>query len=153
MTADLAALEARVRRLEDQDAVWRLFVAYKDRLDRRDFAGYAALFADDGEWLGNLGKARGPAEIQALLERTMDHWAGEATKTFHLVGNPAIDVDGDRATAESMWCYLVRDENDRVALSLLGHYEDVLVRTEDGWKFQRRVAYCDIPYEVLDTSQ
>jgi ketosteroid isomerase-like protein len=150
MTAELAALEARVRRLEDKDAIWRLFVAYKDRLDRRDFAGYAALFAEDGEWLGNLGKARGPAEIQALLERTMDPWAGEATKTFHLVGNPAIDVDGDRATAESMWCYLVRDENDRTVLSLLGHYEDVLVRAGDGWKFQRRVAYCDIPYEVLE---
>src|SRR5919197_3381078 len=119
MSVELAALEQRLQRLEDQDQIWRLLMAYKEHLDRRDFKAYSELFTEDGEWLGNLGRATGPAEIEALLDRTMDHWSGDELKTYHLIANPVIDVDGDRATSESMWVYVVRDENDRVQLSLL----------------------------------
>jgi len=33
---------------------------------------------------------------------------------------------------------------------MLGHYIDEIVRTPDGWKFQRRVAYRDMPYVSLE---
>ena len=56
-----------------------------------------------------------------------------------------------RATAYSTWCYITRDDADRPTLSLLGHYDDVLTKDGDRWKFLRRVAYCDMPYEVLVT--
>lgn len=149
-----AALEARVRRLEDQDAIWRLFQEYRRQLDRRDFAAYSRLFADDGEWLGNLGTARGPAEIEQLLIRTLDGWSGEATAHLHLVDNAVIDVDSGagRATAESTWVYITRDFSDNPVLSLIGHYRDVLVRTADGWRFQRREAFLDFPYQAQDLS-
>ena len=147
---DVAALEARLRRLEDQDAIWRLFLDYRRQLDRRDFAAYARLFTDDGEWVGNLGRARGPAEIEQLLIRTLEHWSGEATAHLHLVDNAVVEVDGDRATAESTWVYITRDFRDNPVLSLIGHYRDVLTRTEAGWRFLRREAYLDFPYEELD---
>jgi hypothetical protein len=153
-TTALAALESRVRRLEDQDAIWRLFQEYRRQLDRRDFAAYSRLFADDGEWLGNLGTARGPAEIEQLLIRTLDGWSGEAAAHLHLVDNAVIDVDSDagRATAESTWVYVTRDFSDNPVLSLIGHYRDVLVRTVEGWRFQRREAYLDFPYQAQDLS-
>jgi len=150
---DVAALEARLRRLEDQDAIWRLFLDYRRQLDRRDFAAYARLFTDDGEWVGNLGRARGPAEIEQLLIRTLEHWSGEATAHLHLVDNAVVEVDGDRATAESTWVYITRDFRDNPVLSLIGHYRDVLTRTEAGWRFLRREAYLDFPYEELDLSR
>ncbi len=136
----------RLRQLEDREAIWRLFMDYRRELDRRDFAAYSLLFADDGEWLGDLGCAKGPAEIRALLERTLEVYEDDSTRTYHLVGNPEIDVSGDRATARSMWCFITRDESDRPTLSLVGHYEDELVRADGVWRFQRRVAYCDVPY-------
>jgi ketosteroid isomerase-like protein len=150
----LAALEARVRRLEDKDEIWRLFQEYRRQLDRRDFAAYSRLFADDGEWLGNLGTARGPAEIEQLLVRTLAGWDGESSAHLHLVDNAVVDVDSDagRATAESTWVYITRDFSDNPVLSLIGHYRDVVVRTGEGWKFQRREAYLDFPYEELDLS-
>src|SRR5436190_7493114 len=142
-------LEARVKRLEDIEGVWQLFMDYRCLLDARDYAAYSQLFVENGEWLGNLGEARGPAEIEALLERTLERYADDSTRTHHLVCNPVVQVDGDRATAQSTWVYLTRDENDRPELSLLGHYDDVLTRDGERWKFLRRVAYCDMPYEVL----
>jgi 3-phenylpropionate/cinnamic acid dioxygenase small subunit len=144
-------LEARVQRLEDIEGVWQLFMEYRRLLDARDYASYSQLFVEDGEWVGNLGEARGPAEIEALLERTLERYPDDSTRTHHLVCNPVVEVDGDRATAQSTWVYVTRDEHDRPELSLLGHYEDVLTRDGDGWKFLRRVAYCDMPYEVLSS--
>ena len=148
----LAALESRVRRLEDREAIWNLFLEYRRQLDRRDFAAYAQLFTEDGEWLGNLGSARGPAEIEQLLIRTLDGWGGESSAHLHLVDNAVIEVDGDRATAESTWVYITRDFSDNPVLSLIGHYRDVVVRTNAGWRFSRREAYLDFPYEALDLS-
>src|SRR5262245_27567827 len=142
-------LEARVKRLEDIEGVWQLFMDYRRLLDARDYAAYAQLFVDGGEWVGNLGEARGAAEIEALLERTLERYPDDSTRTHHLVCNPVIQIDGDRATAQSTWVYVTRDDDDRPQLSLLGHYEDVLTRDGDRWKFLRRVAYCDMPYEVL----
>jgi hypothetical protein len=147
------ALEARIKRLEDVEGVWQLFMDYRRHLDARDFAAYSQLFVDGGVWSGNLGEARGPAEIQALLERTLEVYADDSTRTHHLVCNPAVQIEGDRATAQSTWVYVTRDEDDRPTLALLGHYEDELVRDGDRWKFLRRVAYCDMPYEVLVTKR
>lgn len=142
-------LEARLRRLEDREAIWHLMLAYRRELDRRDFAAYARLFTDDGEWAGNLGVARGHAEIEQLLIRTLAGFDGPETAHLHLVDNAEIHVDGDTASAESHWVYVTRDGLGRPVLSLIGHYEDVIVRTPDGWRFKRRVAYCDFPYDEL----
>ncbi len=146
MSADL---ETRVRRLEDREQIWQLMLEYRRQLDRRDFAAYSRLFTDDGEWAGNLGIARGPAEIEQLLIRTLESWTGEASSHLHLVDNAEIHVDGDTATAESTWVYITREGFGRPVLSLIGRYQDVIVRTGGGWRFKRRVAYCDFPYDEL----
>src|SRR5207237_2731571 len=98
----------------------------------------------------DLGSARGPAEIEALLLRTLEVYPDDATRTYHLVANPVIEVDGDRATAESMWCFLTRDADDEPVLSMVGHYVDELVREDGQWRFRRRIAYRDIPYTPLE---
>jgi ketosteroid isomerase-like protein len=142
-------LEERLQRLEDIEGVWQLFMDYRRHLDARDFAAYSQLFVEEGVWVGNLGEARGPAEIEALLVRTLEVYSDDSTRTYHLVCNPTIHIEGDRATAYSTWCYITRDDSDRPVLSLMGHYDDVLTRDGDRWKFLRRVAYCDFPYQIL----
>jgi ketosteroid isomerase-like protein len=149
---ELTALEARVQRLEDIEDIWRLFIEYRRHLDRRDFAAYAQLFVEDGEWIGDLGRAKGHAEIEQLLIQMLEGFTGESTAHLHLVDNAVIDVDGDQATAESTWIYITRDFSDNPVLSLIGHYRDVVVRTESGWRFQRRVAYRDFPFFPLDVT-
>lgn len=146
----LDRLERRVQQLEDREAIWRLFLTYKRHLDQRDFTAYASLFTDDAVWAGNLGKAVGPAEIEELLIRTMEVYPSDLERTYHLVMNEEIDVDGDTATARSSWGYVTRSESDAPVFEMLGRYRDDLRRTPDGWRFSRRVAYSDIPYISLD---
>ncbi len=146
----LDALAARVQAMEDKDAIWMLFMEYKRHLDARDFKAYASLFTDDAVWIGNLGKAVGPAEIEALLVRTLEVYPSDRERTYHLVMNPVVQVDGDTAKAKSNWGFITRNENDRPVFEMLGRYSDQLVRTAEGWRFSRRVAYSDIPYISLD---
>jgi hypothetical protein len=148
--ARLAEALARLQRLEDIDAIWRLCQRYRRHLDERDFAAYSQLFVEDGVWIGNLGSATGPAEIEQLLIRTLERHEDPAERHLHLVDNAVIEVDGDTGTAESTWVYLSRDFRDNPVLSLIGSYKDQLVRTDDGWMFKRREAYLDFPYEVQD---
>jgi ketosteroid isomerase-like protein len=142
----LDQLARRLQRLEDQDAIWRLFMTYREHLDQRDFKAYASLFTDDAVWIGNLGKVVGPAEIEDMLAKTMEVWESDLQRTHHIVLNPVIDVDGDTANATSNWGYVTRSDSDAPVLLMLGRYIDQLRRTADGWKFSRRVAYSDIPY-------
>lgn len=152
MPVDIEALETRLRRLEDLEQIWQLLMEYRRHLDQRDFAAYSRLFTEDGEWFGNLGHARGPAAIEALLAQTLEVYPDDSTRTLHLMCNPVIELDGDRATAESTWCYLTRTDADKPDLSLVGHYRDVLTRDNGRWRFLRREAFLDFPYEPLNTS-
>jgi ketosteroid isomerase-like protein len=146
----LDALEQRLRVLEDKEAIWLLFMEYKKHLDARDFKAYASLFTDDAVWAGNLGKAVGPQEIEDLLVRTLEVYPSDLERTYHLVMNPIIHVNGDTATSKSNWGYITRSQNDRPVFEMLGRYSDELRRTPDGWKFSRRVAYSDVPYISLE---
>jgi uncharacterized protein (TIGR02246 family) len=152
MSDDLAA---RLQALEDQQAIWQLFMDYRRALDRRDWEAYSQLFTEDGEWMGNLGRAKGPAAIKELLENVPagEFFDPQQGADFHLIANPEITVDGDRATSESTWCFVTRnDEKEQPLLAMIGHYVDVLVRDGDRWKFLRREAYSDIPLTEFDTS-
>ena len=154
MSGSQAGLEARLQRLEDIQEITSLFMSYRRTLDEREFATYAELFAPDGEWTGNLGSYTGPAAIKQMLEDSVGTaFAVESGNDFHLVANPDITVDGDRATASSTWVFVTRDGSDRPQVSLLGHYTDVLARTPEGWRFLRREAFCDIPAEHLGVKQ
>ena len=61
------ATTRRLRRLEDLEQIHQLFIDYKTVLDRKDFGAYAALFAEDGEFIAGAQRAKGRAAIQALV--------------------------------------------------------------------------------------
>jgi 3-phenylpropionate/cinnamic acid dioxygenase small subunit len=138
-----ATLEARLRRLEDLDAIRQLFVDYGHCLDNGKFAQYGSLFAEEGEvLLGPIGRAKGPAAIQALMEKTL---GGRQGGSYHLIANPVIQLDGDRASSEVSWAVIVRQPDGQAALTMLGRHVDKLIREGGRWKFLRREGLVDIP--------
>jgi ketosteroid isomerase-like protein len=145
----LDELSDRVQVIEDKNAIWDLFMEYKKHLDARDFKAYSSLFTEDAVWGGNLGKAVGPQEIEDLLIRTLEVYPSDLERTYHLVMNPVIVVDGDTAKSKSNWGFITRSETDGPVFEMLGRYSDELRRTPDGWRFSRRIAYSDIPYISL----
>jgi uncharacterized protein (TIGR02246 family) len=145
------SIEARLQRLEDLEEIRELFNEYKRVLDGKDFSAYAALFAKGGEFLAGTLHAKGRTEIQSLVEGMLGNLLGdELGNDFHLAVNPTIHLEGDRATAEVTWVYVVRGEDDQPVLSKLGHYNDVLIREDGRWKFLRREAPMDIPALWVD---
>jgi hypothetical protein len=135
------SLEARIQRIEDHTAIERLLMEYGRSLDNRDFATYSRLFASNGEWSGGFGTFRGPAAIQAAMEKSFATATDIPKGTnYHLLTNAIIDIDGDRATAVSKWAFVRLDENKPPQIALAGRYEDTLIRENGQWKFLRRVA-------------
>src|SRR6478735_428497 len=96
-------LEQRVQRMEDESAIRRMLVEYGKFLDAKDYHAYAALFAPDGVWQGGFGTFTGPAAIEAMLTANLGApEAGIVNKAnFHMLTNPLITLDGDRAHVES----------------------------------------------------
>jgi hypothetical protein len=140
-------LEARIRRLEDVDAIRRLKVQYFDACDG-GFADHtshvpeeiSACFADDGAWDGGpYGTRSGPAAI-ADFYRDKSHGLA-----FTVLSEPTIDVDGDRATGR--WNVVVYSEFAPSGSVLVGGiHHDEYVRTPGGWRiahtrFERALAH------------
>ena len=139
-TAAPLSVEERLRALEDEREIRDLIITYAQRLDARDHAAYAALFAREGRWSGRMGDATGPEAIEAMLVENFgptpeDYWN---TQNFHLMSNIVIEVDGDRAKAESRLVYFARSAEARPVPMLAGRYFDELVR-EHGRFAHRRV--------------
>src|SRR5215469_2005678 len=136
-------LEARVQRLEDLEEIRTVLTNYGRFLDARDFSAYSHLFARDGEWIGGLGKVKGPAEIQAFMEKSIG--TKNEAHNYHLLSNFVIDVQGDTATAWSRWAFLVPGADKKPLIAQGGHYDDMLIRENGHWRFKRRTASTDLP--------
>ena len=133
--------DARMQQMEDRLAIEHLLTEYGRTLDSRDFAAYSRLFAVNGEWKGALGTYRGPAAIQAAMEKIFTDAAADIPKgkNFHVMSNFDISVQGDRATARSMFIFY-KMEGSKPEAAVAGRYEDILIRENGAWRFLLRTA-------------
>src|SRR6187551_1121453 len=95
-------LEQRVQRMEDESTIRRMLIEYGAFLDAKDYKSYAALFASGGVWHGGFGSFTGPAAIEKMLTDNLGAAEpGFVNKAnFHMLTNPLITIDGDRAHVE-----------------------------------------------------
>ena len=141
--ADEDSIAQRLRRLEDLEEIRQLFVDYGRHLDSGDVQAYAELFADEGEvLLGPIGRAKGRAAIVELMTTVK---ARAATPSFHLVTNPVIRLDGDRATSEVLWTVIRPDAAGKLEVAMFGRHYDELVRERGRWRILKRRGKMDVP--------
>jgi len=119
--------------LQDKDAIREVLHQYCFCMDQGRFAGLAALFTTDGEWIAPYRRAKGPAEIAAWLAQSVP----PEPRRMHYTMNSVITVDGTRADARSNYLVMVEGANGPVP-SVCGTYQDALVRQGEAWRFQRR---------------
>lgn len=137
-TATLQALEARLRRLEDEAAITRLLLTYGPAAD----AGLTALagqrWLDDGlyDWDADGAPYVGAAAVDAML-RGDGHQGLIAAGVAHFAGPPLIELDGDRATVLN-YSLIMRREGDRHYLWRVSAVRWDVERHGDGWRVQRR---------------
>ena len=137
--------EARLQRLEDIEAIRTLLVRYGRELDKRDFAAYGALFAQDGSWKGGMGTATGPEAIAKMVAAGFERMEPALYRNSnHVMSSFDIQVDGDTATAWSRWTWVVVGPDGKPRPERAGHYEDTLIRERGEWKFKSRQAFTEI---------
>jgi hypothetical protein len=128
--------------MEDLEEIRHLFTAYAHYLDHADYEAYAELFALGGQLdLGRAGQATGRAAIRALIEKLLRH---RTAPVRHIISSPVIWLDGVRATASVMWTMLSCSSDGRPAIGMVGHHEDLLIKEDGVWKFQRLEGRVDI---------
>jgi uncharacterized protein (TIGR02246 family) len=140
-------VEQRLQRVEDELAIRRVLVDYAATQDAHDYAGYAALFARDGEWVNGKTVHKGREAIQKML---VDLYGTPPpgyvnSESYHITSNPQINLDGDRATARSRHLLVMRGPKGEPVPALAGRYEDELIREDGKWKILRRVDYPVMP--------
>jgi hypothetical protein len=147
LSARVEALEARLRRLEDERQVLRTLHQYAHALDYgADAAEFLDCFVPDGVWYSTIegkwaggGGVRlaGHAELRAWFERHAERGVpGHFTK--HYMVEPEIVLEDDRATVMSYFSS-IHEESSGPLLYSMGRYVDVAVRCPDGrWRLEER---------------
>ena len=131
---DTSALERRITRLEDIEAIRQLKARYCEICDdMHNPDRIASVFAADGIWESpDFGQAQGHDAIRELFLGFQRMFSFSQ----HNIMNPIIDVDGERATG--IW-YLMgpwtQTEDDK-AIWMTARYDDDYVKVDGEWKYQ-----------------
>jgi uncharacterized protein (TIGR02246 family) len=119
--------------IDDDAAIRRLIDAYADAVFRRDAEDWGQCWAVDSRWLLMGTEVAGRDAIVGLWTQAMAGFVFVAF--FSQVGR--IDIDGDRATGR-IWTHEVLEHPDGTVTRPVGRYDDVYVRTGEGWRFAER---------------
>jgi hypothetical protein len=134
--AMVGAASAQTRTLTEKDRaeIRQLSDKYVTFLDGCKASEYASLFTADGSFIsGPRGTMTGPEKLASLVttERFCQPGATPQGAMSHAFSKVVIEPAADGAVGR---VYLPgRDPG-----SSGGHYEDVYVRTADGWRFKSR---------------
>jgi ketosteroid isomerase-like protein len=133
-------LEARVRRLEDQLALFQLIASWGPAADTADGTAAAALWTDDAVLQAEATiRVEGPAGVFEMIDS-----AGQRELVdkgcAHVQGLPLMSIDGDRATATNYGrVYVHGDDGYDVWRVSVNRWE--FRRTPDGWRAAARTVH------------
>jgi uncharacterized protein (TIGR02246 family) len=116
----------------DRQAIDDLVRSADDAATRRDDAGYAALYTDDGLMEGSEGGAKGRAAIGAAVKAV---WAQEPAGSKHITRDVVITEAG-AVIARSKLVIVVQGT---AVLFAQASVTQTLRRTREGWRIARRV--------------
>ena len=125
---------------DDKGQIADVLIRYATGIDFKDWALLRTCWTDDVDAdYGEVGRFSGVDAITDLMEQLHDNMG----PTYHRLSNLAITVDGDRANARSyVFAHLqALPDNPASWVEALGHYDDELVRTPDGWRIAKRTTH------------
>lgn len=141
------AIEARLRLVEDRQAIHDVIVRYCRGVDRSDPDLVLAAFHDDA--IDNhFGVVLPFREAIGTLKTARSGGGGTPSKTtsMHNICNVLIEVDGDIARCESYVIVIVRIPQDEGAIDWMhaGRYVDRFERRNGEWRIAHRTVVYDL---------
>jgi len=134
----------------DRAEIDDLLARYLFALDWQDPETYASVFTEDGVlvWAGGTVNGRQAIVRELYNAKAADERAHAAAaplrpfKRRHFVSNFTVRIDGDRATARSLWFEFNNDGADRRPyVGAYGHLEDELRRVNGRWLIARHQVF------------
>lgn len=125
------SLEARVQRLEDREELKELRARYCYCVDTEDWESFFDLFTDDPVLdFGGMGVYEGRDGLEEFTREFVD---AQLQGSAHMLTNPILDIDGDRATGK--W-YVEAPITfaDGSGAWRQGYYRDEYRRVDRTWK-------------------
>ena len=139
---------------ESYHAITTLLFRYAECIDRADFAGLGALFAD-----GRIRSSSGPAtsgwsgdEVREFYARTNRVHADGTLRTRHLNTNHLVDIDEGTGVANVRSTYVVFQATAKLPFQPIvgGRYEDRFERVGSEWRWAERLIHVD---QIGDVSE
>jgi 3-phenylpropionate/cinnamic acid dioxygenase small subunit len=123
----------------DKEKIAEVLIRYATGIDSKDWPLFRSCWTDeidvDYQQLGRFTSADALTDVMRQLHENMG-------PTYHRMSNFVIAVDGDRATVRSyvQAVLMLQPDDSTNWVDALGHYDDVFVRTADGWRISERVS-------------
>jgi hypothetical protein len=138
-----------LQEISDRLEIQQLFTDYATAIDTKNFNALDAVFTPDAyiDYRAMGGVDGRYPEIKAWLAQALPNFPSY----FHMVGNIALKLDGDRASS-TIACFNPMQVNlgeGKTQVMFLGlWYDDELLRTAQGWRLSRRVERKCFDYNV-----
>ena len=117
---------------DDYAEILQLYFKYPLALDSGDAEGYAALFTEDGSFGNNKGR-------EALLAFVKNR---QPSTVRHAPLTPTITATAAGANGSVLNLFIDVGQNPPT-VTRASMYTDTLVKTPQGWRFQKRVVWRD----------
>jgi len=132
-------LSERLRAVEDLLAIQQTITRYGPAVDAGAADEVAALWTEDGRYDAGVGAWTGREAIAGMVRGPM-HQGYITGGAGHVLSNPHVMIDGDRAVALGHAQLLLRDDAaDGFAVWRLTANRWELERTPEGWRVADRV--------------
>jgi hypothetical protein len=137
--------------MADYIAILQLYAEHNTALDLGQGDRFAATFTEDGEFQGGRRpnraeplNVRKPDVVGRDQLRQMGDNAGRGSR--HIVTNVVVTRTPDGAIGTSY--LLLMNANDE-SVTETSIYNDIFVKTKDGWKFKKQINWSDLdPYTL-----
>lgn len=133
---------------EDWLAIVSQLNRFAELLDMRRWDALDQVVAEDAVCYGERG-------IPALIENNLRVYLGGCGPSQHLLGNYAIEVDGDAATSATKIraFHVGLGERANRSFESIGVYRDRWRRTPSGWRMVERIFDVDVNVGDFDVLQ
>ena len=139
-----ASTEARLQHLLDREEIAQVIVNYGLAFDMQDWALHRSVFTDEIEmdFSASIGDGLVTMAADAWVEGVKPFFAN-LEGTQHIAMPLVIEIDGDEAYVRSLLNASHHLPNDRggAVQTMVGYYDNWLVRTEDGWRIRKMVQH------------
>ena len=149
LAGSASAVELTAQQAQDRAAIEETMSRYMYALDTADADAYAAVYAPDGEIvIGGKVLEHGRDALHKYVEDLRTQWklpdGRHWGKTRHIYYNFTVDIQGDKALAQSYWQTLVANPKGGAWMVLAtGVSEDSLVKINGSWLIAKRVIIGD----------